>query len=53
MERDFMARLQVVGLEAIPLTVAIFDDLINRDSGRRAELVKFSGAKAEQCGVRE
>jgi hypothetical protein len=30
MDRDFMARLQVIGLAAMPLTVAIFDDLINR-----------------------
>jgi len=42
-----MARLLVVGLEAIPLTVAIFDDLINRDAGRWTELVKLSGAQAE------
>jgi hypothetical protein len=42
-----MARLQAVGLEATPLTVAMFGDLISRDAGRWAELVKLSGAKAE------
>jgi hypothetical protein len=47
MDRDFMARLQVIGLAAMPLTVAIFGDLINRNAGRKAELVKLSGAKAE------
>ena len=47
MERDFMARLQAVGLEATPLTVAMFGDLIRQDAGRWAELVKLSGAKAE------
>jgi len=47
MERDFIARLQAVGVDATPLTVAMFDDLIRRDAGRWAELVKLSGAKAE------
>jgi len=47
MERDFMARLQAVGVDATPLTVAMFDDLIRRDAGRWAELVKLSGARAE------
>jgi hypothetical protein len=42
-----MARLQAVGVDATPLTVAMFDDLIRRDAGRWAELVKLSGAKAE------
>jgi len=42
-----MARLEAVGLEAMPLTVAAFDDLISRDAGRWAELVKRCGAKAE------
>ena len=48
-----MARLRVVGLEAIPLTVAMFGDLINRNAGHWTERVKPSGAKAKQCGVRE
>ena len=47
MEPDFAARLQSVGLEPTPLTVAAFDDLIKRDAGRWAELVRLSGAKAE------
>jgi hypothetical protein len=40
-------RLRQVGVEPTPLTVAAFDDFIRNDSGRWAELVKISGAKAE------
>ena len=46
-EPAFVARLQAIGVNATPLTVAAFDDLIKRDAGRWAELVKLSGAKAE------
>ena len=46
-DRDFVQRLRQVGVEAMPLTVAAFDDFIRTDSGRWAELVKISGAKAE------
>jgi tripartite-type tricarboxylate transporter receptor subunit TctC len=46
-DRDFVQRLRLVGVEPMPLTVAAFDDFIRNDSGRWAELVKISGAKAE------
>ena len=46
-DRDFVQRLRQVGVEPTPLTVAAFDDFIRNDSGRWAELVKISGAKAE------
>jgi tripartite-type tricarboxylate transporter receptor subunit TctC len=46
-DRDFVQRLRQVGVEAMPLTVAAFDDFIRSDSSRWAELVKISGAKAE------
>ena len=46
-DRDFVQRLRQVGVEAMPLTVAAFDDFIRTDSGRWAELVRISGAKAE------
>ena len=43
-EPAFMERLQKVGVEPTPLTVRAFDDLIRRDAGRWAELVRISGA---------
>jgi tripartite-type tricarboxylate transporter receptor subunit TctC len=46
-DRDFVQRLRQAGVEPLPLTVAAFDDFIRNDSGRWAELVKISGAKAE------
>ena len=46
-DRDFVQRLREAGVEPLPLTVAAFDDFIRNDSGRWAELVKISGAKAE------
>ena len=46
-DHDFVQRLRQVGVEPMPLTVAAFDDFIRDDSGRWAELVKVSGAKAE------
>jgi tripartite-type tricarboxylate transporter receptor subunit TctC len=44
---DFIQRLRDSGMAPLPLTVAAFGDFIKRDSGRWAELVKVSGAKAE------
>jgi tripartite-type tricarboxylate transporter receptor subunit TctC len=43
----FIQRLRESGMAPLPLTVAAFGDFIKRDSGRWAELVKISGAKAE------
>jgi hypothetical protein len=42
-------RRQAGGVNATPLTVAAFDDLINRDAGRWAEL-RLSGAKGRVMG---
>lgn len=46
-EPAFAERLQKVGLEPTPLTIQSFGDLIRRDAGRWAELVRVSGAKAD------
>jgi len=43
---EFRAELSKVGLEARPMGVAEFNELIRRDAPRWAELVKASGAKA-------
>jgi tripartite-type tricarboxylate transporter receptor subunit TctC len=43
---DFKAELARVGVEARPMGVAEFNDMIRRDAPRWAELVKASGAKA-------
>jgi hypothetical protein len=43
-------RRQAVGVNATPLTVTAFDDLISRDAGRWAELVRLSGAKGRVMG---
>ena len=44
---QFAQRLREGGMAPSPLTVAAFGDFIKGDSGRWAELVKISGAKAE------
>ena len=46
-EPSFAEKLQKIGLEPTPLTIESFGDLIRRDAGRWAELVKVSGAKAD------
>ena len=46
-EPTFMQRLQEVGVEPTPLTVKAFGDLIQRDAGRWAELVRVSGARPD------
>ena len=46
-EPVFTEKLQQVGVEPTPLTIRSFGDLIRRDAGRWAELVKISGAKAD------
>jgi len=46
-EPAFVQRLREIGLEPMPLTVAAFNDFIQRDAQRWAELVKESGAKVE------
>jgi tripartite-type tricarboxylate transporter receptor subunit TctC len=43
----FSQRLRDSGMAPLPMTVAAFGDFVKRDSGRWAELVKLSGAKAE------
>jgi len=43
---EFRAELSKVGLEARPMGVAEFNEMIKRDAPRWAELVKLSGAKA-------
>ena len=43
---ELRAELSKVGLEARPMGVAEFNELIRRDAPRWAELVKASGAKA-------
>ncbi len=46
-EPAFTERLRKIGVEPTPLTVRAFDDLIKRDAGRWAELVRISGAKPD------
>jgi len=46
-DAPFIQRLRESGMAPLPLTVAAFGDFVKRDSGRWAELVKLSGAKAE------
>ena len=43
---EFRAELSKVGVEARPMGVAEFNEMIRRDAPRWAELVKLSGAKA-------
>ena len=43
---EFRAELSKVGLEARPMGVAEFNEMIRKDAPRWAELVKLSGAKA-------
>lgn len=43
---EFREQLSKVGVEAHPMGVAEFNELIRRDAPRWAELVKLSGAKA-------
>ena len=46
-DAGFADRLRQIGVEPTPLTVTAFNDFIERDAGRWAEMVKISGAKAE------
>ncbi len=43
---EFRAELQRVGVDARPMSVGEFNDMIRRDAPRWAEVVKASGAKA-------
>jgi tripartite-type tricarboxylate transporter receptor subunit TctC len=43
---DFREQLSKVGVEARPMSVAEFNDMVRKDAPRWAELVKLSGAKA-------
>lgn len=44
---EFRAQLEQMGVEATPMSVAEFNELIRRDGVRWAELVKASGAKVD------